>query len=560
MRPIFPHAPPGSGTAARAADRAQDERVANNATEAPPSTWAPLRIGIFRALWLAVLGSQLGTWMQTVGAQWLLVSEPNAETLVSLVQTASMLPILLLALPAGVLADTLDRRRMLIAVQLVQVAIAGGLAVLTLIGQMSPALLLTLTFALGCGASMTVPTYQAIIPELVPRDQLPSAASLGAISINVARAVGPALAGVLVAWTGVAAVFALNAVTFLVFAGVLVGWRRPPEDDGHGAEPFLAALRAGGRYVRHSLIMRRILTRLGLLIFPGVVLWALLPLIASKRLGMGSAGYGLLLAAVGAGAVAGAFVMPRLRARLSENQRLVAGHLVYAAALIVVALVPNPVVVAVALVPAGTAWMVVLSNANAAVQMFLPAWVRARGLGSYQIVFFGGQGLGALIWGLVAQHTGLLTAFLIAAALTAAGAVSVRFWPLIDVRHLNREPAVWWPEPQLVVDVNPTDGPVVVTLTYTIRPDDEKAFLAAMRGGVRRSRMRTGAVQWGIFRHGEIPGRMVEMYVVPTWDEHLRQHGGRLTGADRDTEERARVLSQSPPEVAHLLPAREPGT
>jgi MFS family permease len=222
--------------------------------------------------------------------------------------------------------------------------------------------------------------------------------------------------------------------------------------------------------------------------------------------------------------------------------------------------VRNPVVVAVALFPAGTAWMVVLSNANAAVQMFLPGWVRARGLGSYQIVFFGGQGVGALIWGLVAQHTSLLTAFLAAAVLTAAGAASVRLWPLIDVRHLNREPAVWWPEPQLVVDVDPADGPVVVTLTYTVKAEDEKAFLTAMRGAVRRSRMRTGAVQWGIFRHGEVPGRMVELYVVPTWDEHLRQHGGRLTGSDRDVEERAKALSQTPPEVAHLLPARDAGT
>jgi MFS family permease len=517
------------------------------------STWAPLRGGVFRALWLAVLGSQIGTWMQTVGAQWLLVDRPNAATLVSLVQTASMLPVLLLALPAGVLADSFDRRRLLIAVQCFQAAVGVALTALTLAGQMPPALLLTLTFVLGCGAAMTVPTYQAVIPELVPRSHLHAASALGAISINVARAVGPALAGVLVAQVGVAAVFALNAATFAVFALVLLFWRRPAADDDQPAEPFVAALRAGGRYVRHSPVMRRFLLRLVLFILPGVALWALLPLVASHRLGMGAGGYGLLLAAVGVGAIAGAFVMPRLRARLSDNRLLGGASVVYAASLAVVALVGNPAVVTVALIPAGTAWMTVLSNANAGVQMFLPGWVRARGLGAYQIVFFGGQAIGALAWGLVADYVGLVAAFLAAAVLTAAGAATVRFWPLIDTRQLNRDPAVYWPEPQLGLDPDPSAGPVVVTVTYTVTPDNEQDFLAAMEG-VRRSRMRTGAVQWGIFHHGETPGRMVEVYVVPTWGEHLRQHTGRLTGADKETELRARALSDSPPEVSHLLP------
>ena len=517
------------------------------------STWAPLRVGIYRALWLAVLGSQVGTWMQTVGAQWLLVDEPNAATLVSLVQTASMLPVLLLALPAGVLADTFDRRRMLIAVQCYQAAVGVALTVLTIAGQMTPALLLTLTFLIGCGAAMTVPAYQAVIPELVPRPQLHSASALGAISMNLARAVGPAVAGVLVAQVGVAPVFALNAASFLIFAVVLAFWRRPVDDDPHGAEPFVAALRAGGRYVRHSPVMRRYLTRLALFILPGVSLWALLPLVASRRLGMNASGYGLLLAAIGGGAIAGAFVMARLRARLTDNQLLVGASLTYAAVLVMLALVRIPVVVAAALVPAGTAWVVVLSNANAGVQMFLPGWVRARGLGAYQIVFFGGQAIGALLWGLVAEQVGLVATFLAAAVITAAGAATVRFWPLIDTRHLNREPAVYWPEPDLGVEPDRAAGPVVVTVTYTVAPDKEQVFLDAM-SAVRRSRLRTGAVQWGIFRRGEDPHRIVEIYVVPTWDEHLRQHTGRLTATDQETERRARELAEGPPEVSHLLP------
>jgi MFS family permease len=272
---------------------------------------------------------------------------------------------------------------------------------------------------------------------------------------------------------------------------------------------------------------------------------------------MGAGGYGLLLAALGAGAILGALAMPRLRAALSDNQMLVAATLTYAIVLAVLALVPVPAVVAVALVPAGTAWMAVLSNVGAEVQLFLPRWVRARGLGTYQTVFFGAQGLGAFGWGLVAERVGLVTAFLIAAAGTAAGAATVRLWPLPETRHLNREPAVYWPEPDLAVEPEPTAGPVVIEVTYVVKPDNEAAFLDAIHQ-LRRSRMRTGAVQWGVFRAGEVPDQLVELYLVPTWDEHLRQHGGRLTGADEELERKVRALSEAPPRVVHLLPADAP--
>jgi MFS family permease len=377
-------------------------------TGAPESTWAPLRIAVFRVLWLAVLGSQLGTWMQTVGAQWLLVDQPNAGALVSLVQTAGTLPVLLLALPAGVLADSLDRRRMLIWVQLFQVGVGVALTALTFAGAMTPALLLTLTFTLGCGMAMTNPAYQAVIPELVPRPQIPSPAALGSIGMNLARAVGPALAGVLIARTGVAAVFAINAGTFLIFAVALFLWRRQPPEDAGLPEPFVAALRAGGRYVRNSPVMRRLLLRVSLFIVPAVALWALLPLVADRRLGMGAGGYGLLLAALGVGAVVGALVMGRVRAALSTNQMLAAASLTYAVVLAALPLIRVPAVAVILLVPAGSAWMTVLSNLNAEVQLFLPRWVRARGLGTYQMIFFGGQAIGALAWGLLADRIGLV--------------------------------------------------------------------------------------------------------------------------------------------------------
>jgi MFS family permease len=521
---------------------------------APASIWAPLRIGVFRVLWLAVLGSQVGTWMQTVGAQWLLVSEPNAGTLVSLVQTASTLPVLLLALPGGVLADSLDRRRLLIRVQLFQVGVGVALTALTLAGVMNPALLLTLTFALGCGMALTNPAYQAVIPELVPRAQIPSAAALGSIGMNLARAVGPAVAGVLLARLGPAVVFGINATTFLIFAVTLFLWRRRPADDAGLPEPFVAALRAGGRYVRHSPIMRRLLLRAAVFILPAVALWALLPLLADRRLGLGAGGYGLLLGALGVGAVIGALLLGRLRAAMSVNAMLAVAGLTYAVVLLVLAWVRIPAVAAVALVPAGTAWMTILSTINAEVQLFLPRWVRARGLAAYQTVFFGGQAFGALIWGFVADWLGLTATMLAAGVITALSAASIRLAPLLPARHLNRDPATFWPEPHLIAHPEPDEGPVVVEVTYAVKPDNEAAFLAEMPA-LRRSRLRTGAVQWGVFRTGEVSGELVEVYVVPSWDEHLRQHSGRMTGADEVLEQRVRALAEAEPRVVHRLPA-----
>ncbi|SCF31628.1 MFS transporter [Micromonospora mirobrigensis] len=521
---------------------------------AEASAWAPLRIAAFRSLWIAVLASNIGTWMQTVGAQWLLVDQPNAPTLVSLVQTASMLPVLLLALPAGALADTFDRRRLLIGVQLFLATVGVLLTVLTAAGRMPPALLLTLTFALGVGQALTLPAWQAVIPELVPRAQLVHASALGSISVNLARSVGPAVAGVLVAQAGVAVVFAVNAVSFVVFSIALLRWRPDRPDDDAMPERFTAALRAGGRYVRHSPVVRRILLRAALFVVPGSALWALLPLVANRRLGLGSGGYGLLLAALGVGAVAGALVLPRIRRALSGSQLLLLAGLVYAAVLLVLALVPAPALVIAALVPAGLAWMTVMSSINAAMQLFLPGWVRARGLSVYQMVFAGGQALGAVAWGALGELASLVVALAVAGVVMALGALSVLLWPLRDTRGVDRDPAVYWPEPHLALEAHPAGGPVLVTVSYTVAPERQAEFVEAMRA-VGRSRRRTGAMRWGLFRAGERAHGFVEVYQVPSWEEHLRQHGGRLTGADRAVEERARALVDGDVRVHHLLPA-----
>jgi MFS family permease len=523
--------------------------------EPPPSAWAPLRVATYRNLWVAMLVANIGTWMQTVGAQWLLIDERNASTLVALVQTASMLPILLLALPAGALADTLDRRRLLIAVQFFIVVVGVVLTLLTATGRMPPALLLTLTFAFGVGQALTLPAWAAIIPDLVPRNLLQSASGLGSISVNVARSVGPALAGLLIAWTGVPLVFALNTLAFLFFAFVLIRWRPGTSRSVEVPERFTAALRAGGRYVRHSPIVQRLLLRALLFLIPGSALWALLPLVASRQLGLSSGGYGVLLAALGVGAVIGGLVLPWVRSRLSPNQFLLIAAIAYGLAMFVVALVKIEAVVLIALVPAGLAWVTVLSNVNAEIQLFLPGWVRARGLAVYQVCFAGGQALGALAWGIVADASSLVIAHLAAAVLMICGGLTVRMWPLPDLRAVEGDPATHWPDLDLVHEPDPSVGPVLVVLTYTVREENRERFVAAMEE-VRAARQRTGARRWGLYREGESANLFVEVYELASWDEHLRQHGGRLTKADQAAELRALEHADGIPQVSHLLPAQ----
>jgi MFS family permease len=392
------------------------------------SPWAPLRIGLFRTLWIAVLVSNVGTWMQTVGAQWLLVHGPHAAVLVSLVQTADTLPAVLFALVGGVLADIFDRVKLLVAVLIGMTAAGGALTALTAAHRMPPALLLMFTFVLGTGAILVAPAYQSLVPDMVPRPLVPSASALSSININLARAVGPAIAGLLVAQIGVAAVFGLNAATFLFYAIVVA---RHPQLGGTPQSPerFIPGLRAGGRYVRHAPVVQRILLRAALFLVPGSALWALLPLIATRRLGLGSDGYGLLLGALGAGAIGGAFILPQVRAKLSANALVAVASLTYAAALVAVAASGSLALTVLVLLPAGVTWIAFLSNVNAALQLFLPRWVRARSLSVYQMVLFGAQAAGAAIWGAVAVTAGLVPAFVIAAAVMAAGAATLWLWP-----------------------------------------------------------------------------------------------------------------------------------
>jgi MFS family permease len=534
--------------------------VTSPATTVPAAAgpWAPLRDRLFRALWFAQLGSNVGSWMQTVGAQWLLVEHTRSTVLIAAVQTASLLPVMLLSLPAGVLADVLDRRRLLLFVQAAMAVVAGVLAWLTAAGLTTPAVLLVLTFILGCGQALAGPAWQAIQPELVPREQIPSAATLGSLTVNLARAVGPAIAGVLVAAWGPAAVFAINAVSFLGVVAAVAAWHRKVPADTGRPERALAALHAGTRYVRNAPSVRRILVRSALFVIPGSALWALLPIVASSRLRLGAGGYGVLLGALGIGAVVGALVLSRLRTHFSANLLLAGSAAVFGIGTLVLGIVANTPTVTVVMVLTGVAWLVSLSTLNSSLQLHLPAWVRARALAAYLLVFMGGQAIGSLVWGALANGLGDKTVLVIAAVLLGAAGLSVRWLPLHALTgKLDRTPTAHWPVPNLVFEPEPDGGPLLVVKRYRIAEADHAAFARAIEW-VGRSRRRTGAVRWGVYRDGSDADVFVEVFEVPSWDEHLRQHSVRLTGADARFEQDATDLAVVEPTVEHLLPFDSP--
>lgn len=530
--------------------------TAQSTVRAAPPAWAPLSSPIYRALWIAQFVSNLGTWMQTVGAQWMLVADPGAAVLVPLVQTATALPVMLFALPSGVVADLVDRRRLLIGTQAAMAAGVSVLAVLTGVGLATPAVLLLLLFLVGCGQALTAPAWQAIQPELVPREQIPAAAALTSLAMNGARAIGPAIAGALVSLSGPTLVFALNAASFVGIVAALFAWRRPATERLLPTERPLSALSAGGRFIRSSPVVRRILLRALLFIAPGSALWGLLAVIASRQLHLSSAGYGVLLGALGIGAVCGAMVLSRLQTAFGRNALLAVGAVGFTVATAVLALVPVLTAVIVAMVIGGLAWLLTLSTLNASMQLSLPAWVRARGLSVYQLVFMGGQAVGSLVWGLVAGATSSVTALLISAGLLAVCAVSLLWWPLHPgTGNIDVEPSAHWPEPALVFEPAPPDGPVVVLKTYHVAPQDQAAFVAVM-DRVRRSRQRTGAVQWRLFRSGESADTFVEGFVVRSWEEHLHQHVTRQTGQDLIIEREVAKFVVGEPTLEHLIAVR----
>ncbi|MGV9599167.1 MFS transporter [Streptosporangium sandarakinum] len=518
----------------------------------PGSLWAPLRRRLFRALWIAQLVANTGTWMQIVGAQWLMGDLGGGAFSIALVQTATTLPVFLLVVPAGALGDILDRRRLLLISQTITFTGAAALAALTATGVTTQALLLALSALMAVGQAFSIPAFQAIQPELVGREEIPQAALLNGANGNLARAVGPALGGVLIALAGPAATFALNAVSFLGVIAVLFAWRRPPDHRPLGAEYIHDAIRAGARYVRSAPSFGAVLWCTVTFAFFASGMWALLPALARGPLGLGAGGYGILLGAVGLGAIAGAFTLPRIGVRLGRNAIVASATVSYAVMMAVIGTAGNLAVVIAALFLSGMTWIAVLSTLGASSLLLLPEWTRARALAYYQLAFMGGQAIGALVWGALAGRAGLAVAFLLpAAALVFSTPIGLRRVPL-PTAHLDMRQARHFPEPPS--DLASHEGPVLVVIEWCVPPENAAAFAAAMRP-VGQARRRTGATMWSLFRDMENPDVFVETFTVATAYEHLRQHFERGTIRDRELQDRALALVSpgTRPHVRHLI-------
>jgi MFS family permease len=518
--------------------------------------WAPLREPSFRAMWLAQFGSNIGSWMQTVGAQWLMSSLTVAAAPVALIQTASSLPVLLFALLAGVLGDLRDRRRLILVCQVGMLVASVVLAALTLADQVTPLVLLALIFAIGVGNAFVAPVWQTLQPELVPPGERPEAIALGAVNQNLARAVGPALGGALLAAVNAGAVFLANAVSFLGVVAVVARARIPARARSRSPEHVTGALRAGGRFILASRDLRILLARASLFIVPASAIWALLPVLARRQLGLGSAGYGLLLGGVGVGAVIGATLLPTARRRLGRDRLLAASTAVLAAATAVLALTGSPAVAGVALVGAGLAWICALALFNSSFQGALPGWVKSRALSYYLIVFQGGMAIGSAAFGGVAGAAGVKPALLASAALLSSGLLFGTLLQLPDADPRQIVPAEL-PLPTVDPELDRDAGPVFVTVAYEVGTARQGDFLAALPA-LRAARRRTGAIHWRVMRDAASPQAFLETYLVADWAEHERQHE-RTTQVDREAVDLATAATIDGKRVVHhLLPTAPP--
>lgn len=522
-------------------------------TDGPAGALAPFRHRAFALLWTATVISNVGTWMHDVAAGWLMASLAPSPLMVALVQAANTLPVVLLALPAGALADIVDRRRLLLAVKAASLAAAAALGVLAALDLVTPLVLLLFTLALGAGAALIAPTWQAIVPELVPRADLQPAVALNSVGINLARAVGPALGGAVIVAAGIAWPFLLNALSFVVVIVALLVWKRPARADRLPPERLGPAMVTGLRFAAASAGLRAVLLRSGAFFLFASAYWALLPLVARTSFSGGADLYGLMVTLIGAGGVAGAFLLPRLRATLSADGIVAGGTLATAAAMAALALSPTAVLALVTMPVLGAAWIAVLSSLNAAAQGVLPAWVRARGLSLNITVFYAGMTVGSLLWGGVAQAAGIGTALLAAAAGAALAVPFVRGSRLDAAAGLDLAPAMHWPAPVVAAPPEGERGPVMVTIAYRVAPSDREAFLAAV-GALRLERRRDGAYEWSIWQDAADPERWIESFRVASWLDHLRQHE-RVTRADADVQARVAAFHRgdAPPRVEHWL-------
>jgi MFS family permease len=523
------------------------------AVAASGSAWSPFTHKAFAVVWTATVVSNVGTWMYNAASGWLMTGLDPDPLIVSLVQVATTLPMFLFALPAGALADIIDRRRFLIVIEIATTAVSAIFALLVWIGAVTPVILLIFTFLAGMGGALAVPAWQAIVPQLVPKRDLQPSVVANSVGVNVSRAIGPALGGVIVASWGTAAPFWINALSNLGVIAALLWWRAPQTNNRHlPAERFISANRNGIRYARNNRDLSATLIRaVGFFVFASAY-WALLPLVARNQIGGSAELYGVLLGAIGAGAILGGLALPWLRVRLGPDRLAAAGTVGTALTLVLYGFARDPATALAASFIAGVSWIAVLSALNVSAQVALPEWVRARGLALYVTMMFGSLTVGSVIWGRLAGMVGLADTHLIAAAGILIALPLTRRWKLQTALGVDLAPSMHWPAPIATPGVDQDRGPVLVTVEYAIDPQSRQEFLA-MLDKLGRERRRDGAYVWGVFEDAAVEGRIVETFLVESWLEHLRQHE-RVTNADRVIQDAVqRFHIEGTPKVTHLI-------
>ncbi|MCM2251456.1 MAG: MFS transporter [Ramlibacter sp.] len=515
------------------------------------SAFAPMRRPVFRMLWLTWMAANTSMWMNDVAAAWLMTSLAPSPLWVALVQSASTLPVFLLGLPSGAFADILDRRRYFMMTQLWVAVIALILCVTIMMDWMTAPLLLALTFANGVGLAMRWPVFAAIVPELVPRSQLPAALALNGVAMNASRIVGPLLAGAIIAAAGSAWVFVLNAALSLAAAFVIMRWRREHKESPLGRERLTSAMRVGVQFVWESARMRAVLLRIALFFLHSTALIALLPLVARSLQGGAAGTFTLLLAAMGAGAIVGALFVVRIRALLPAQTLLLAATAAQSAGAVAVAFAPNLYVAVPAMALAGMAWIVVANSLTVSAQMALPDWVRARGMSIFQMAVMGSTAAGAALWGQIATWTDIHDALAIAAVSSVVlMALAQR---LVVDRGIEEDltPSRVFKIPH--AETPPKSGRIQANIEYHIDPARTAEFVELMQES-RRSRMQQGALDWQLLRDLYDPGRFVEQITDESWTEHLRRFD-RVTAADVQLRDRKLAFhtGAQPPQVTRLL-------
>ena len=524
------------------------------AAQPEKAAWVALRYTAFRYLWIATVASNVGAWMYNAASGWLMTSLNANPMVVSLVQVASSLPLFLFGLPAGALADMVDKRRFILLLEILTTVFSAVFALLVMLHAVTPSVLLLFIFLVGILGALEAPAWQAIVPQLVPKEAISSASAANSVGINISRVIGPALAGIVILGFGIAAPFWLDAFSNLGVIAVIFWWcppTKPPQT--LPAERLLNSVRTGVRYARNNPHLRATLVQAaGFFLFASAY-WALLPVLARSQLHGNPTLYGALLGAVGAGAIAGAFLLPRLKARWGPNGMVVLGELGTAVALVLLGLAEDAPTAIVACLIAGLSWIVVLATLNVSAQVALPEWVRGRGLAAYVTVFFGTMTIGSVLWGFIADRLGLPAAHFIAGAGAVLAVWVTRRSKLQTGPEADLTPSAHWPPPVLARAVEDDAGPVLVTIEYQVAAESRPAFLAAIRR-IGSERKRDGAYAWGLYEDTAHPEKVLETFLVDSWLEHLRQHQ-RVTNADRAVEEHLRKLVREEPRITHYIAA-----